>query len=431
MARAWTLYQTLAITTGGSLLPNSRMLVNGAGDTAYFVVNDSPHSKIYSWDGGASLTDIAGTNFPNGSSSIKDICIFNGSLFCAYGNDPVLGTPTSIYKWNGGTSWTNEYTLVDESPPGDGWIGKGFTGDSWAWAMDCDDNYMAIAGTVGNYNTETFRRMWKRDTAGNYTIDTMPGGSYSAPGYHLVGKSKGSDYGSVVGYNRLTTTNFQPIIPAWTNVTASGIGAKIPIGYGDGKSFFSQNTPTGTTTWELKYSVDWNNLIAAGGLTRDGSQKAEWKFKNTGNGVIMVSLDSEQAYTWDSDLAIFVADGTTEDINGTRNIYDFFRLNGQLFALTTSIASNSVEIWLGSEPACQASLYYGIETPVFASNLPFCVQPGGLAISPETYIAVLGTGQGDVGQSVVYQLPPYNGAWTDISGGVVPTGTAVTSIKFV
>lgn len=403
----------------------------------YFVVNDSPNNKIYSWDGGASLTDIAGTNFPESgaASIIGDICVFNGNLFCAYGNSPVLGTPTSIYKWIGGTGWTNEYTLVDESPPGDGWIGRGIGGvDDWAWPMDCDANYMAIAGSISNINTETFRRIWTRDTTGNYTINQMPGASYSAPGYQLVGKSKGSDYSGVVGFNRISSTNYRPVLVGspspWTYLTGAAIGARIPIGYGDGKSFFSHNT-TGTT-WELKYSVDWGaGLATAGGLTRDGGQKAEWKFKNTGNGVIMLSLDSSQAYTWDSNLANFVTDGIVEDINGGRAIRDFFRLNGQLFALTDSIASNSVEIWLGSEPACQASFYYGIEVPVFASALPFCVQPGGLAVSPETYIAVLGTGQGDVGQAVVYQLPPYNGAWTDISGGVVPTGTAVTSIKFV
>lgn len=431
MARTWTLHSTLTITTGGSLPPNLRALVNGAGNTVYFFINDTPHQKVYSWGGSGALTDIAGTTFPVGVDVYKlvDLCLFNGDLFAAYSAPPVTGD-CSIWRWNSGTSWTNEYTLEDESPPGQGWIGDGIGGvDAWVWPMDCDDNYMAIAGTISNINTETFRRMWVRDTAGNYSITQMPGPSYPAPGYQLVGRSRGSDYSGVFGFNRISATDYRPVLVGgptpWTYLTGAAIGPRIPIGYGDGKSFFSVNTSG--TTWELQYSTDFGASVnAAGGLTRDGAQRSGWKFKNLGSGIIMLSADSNQAYTWDTDTATFIADGTT----GSQTIYDYFIINDQLFALTDSGTANSVEIWTAGLLGCSASFYYGIEVPEFVSNLPFCVEPGGLAISPETHIAVLGTA-GAGGQSVVYQLPPHNlPTWNDISG-IVPTGTAVTSIKFV
>jgi hypothetical protein len=436
MARTWTHYQTLSVASGSDFIPWSRALVNGAGTEVYFIRTASPHQKVYSWNGGASLTDIAGTNFPVGVDvyTLFDLCIFDGNLFVAYSAAPVVGD-CSIHRWQGGTSWDNEYTLEDESPPGQGWIGQGIGGvDSYPWPMDCDDSYMAIAGTISNTNTETFRRMWVRDTAGNYSVTQMPGPAYPAPGYQLVGKSKGSDYSGLVGYNRLSASNYQPVLiggpSPWTYLTGAPIGQAIPIGYGNGLSFFSQNTPTGTTTWELKYSNDWGaTLFTAGGLTFDENhERAEWKFKNLGDGVIMLATETHQVYTWDADTATFVEDGTTEDLDGSRTIFDFFRLNGQLFALTNSITANSVEMWTASEPACQASFYFGIEVPTFASDLPFCVRPGGLAIASLSHLAVLGTAGGG-GQSVVYGQAPYV-TWNDISG-IVPTGTAVNSIRFV
>lgn len=433
MARTWTLHSTLTVASGSDFLPNSRALTNGAGNTVYFVRTASPH-KVYSWDG-VTITDIAGATFPVGVDTyvLRDICLFDGDLFAGYGAPAGVGD-ASIWRWNGGTSWTNEYTLEDESPPGSGWLAAGIGGvDSYPWLMDCDDNYMAFAGNLSVFTSETNRRMWVRDTAGNYSVTQMPGSVYPAPGYQLVGRSKGSDYSGLVGYNRLSSSNYQPILVGgpspWSNLTPAPIGQAIPIGYGNGLSFFSQNIPTGTATWELKYSNDWGQtLFTAGGLTFDENhERAEWKFKNfPDEGIIMLATETNQAYTWDAGTATFIADGTT----GSQTIFDFFILNNQLFALTNSSTANSVEMWSAGEVGCSASFYYGIEVPQFVSNLPFCVEPGGLAISPETYVAVLGTGEA-AGQSVVYQLPPYNlPTWNNISG-IVPTGTAVTSIKFV
>lgn len=82
-------------------------------------------------------------------------------------------------------------------------------------------------------------------------------------------------------------------------------------------------------------------------------------------------------------------------------------------------------------PGCTpAQFYYGVEVPIFTSLLPFCgVNPGGMAISAKGDLAVLGTNAA-ASQSVVWGAYPFTGAWNDISG-IVPTGTAVTSVKFV
>lgn len=416
MARTWTLEQTLSIVSGGTLLPWTRALVNGVGTEMYFLVNSSSSGKIYSWNGGASLTDIAGSSFPiSGGDGIGDICIFDNDLFTAFGNAPPSGTPTSIYRWTGGTSWTNEYTLTAEPafPSTFGWIGRGIGGvDSWVWPMDRDANYMAVAGTISSINTETFRRVWTRNTSGTWNIIAMPGGGYSAPGYQLVGLSKGSDYGTLFGFDRTSSTNFRPMtIGASTAYLAAAIGAKVPIGYGDGKSFFSHNTSG--STWELKYSTDFGvNLTAAGGLTRTGAQLASWKFKNLGGGIIMLGADTDQAYTWDPATDTFVVDGDT----ATNIIYDYFILNGELFALTDSATANSVEIW-SAGMVSSAGFYYGRSGLQYRAALPFpYLNIGGLAVAHP--YAILGSGAA-AAQMVAYAEPADDyGSFTDFTGAL-------------
>lgn len=79
-----------------------------------------------------------------------------------------------------------------------------------------------------------------------------------------------------------------------------------------------------------------------------------------------------------------------------------------------------------------AQFYYGIEVPQYTSDLPFCgVRPGAMAIAAQTGLVVLGSdARSEAGPSVVWGQYPYTAEWTDISG-IVPTGTAVTSIKFL
>jgi hypothetical protein len=422
MARTWTLEQTLSIVSGGAFISWERALTNAARTQMYFLVNPvTGNNKIYSWDGGSSLTDITGSSFPIGSPAyrIQDICVFDGDLFCAY--TPVLTNtdPTQIHRWTGGTSWTNEYELAGEAAD-DGDIGHAIAGDSYPWPMDCDASFMHVAGNIGAATSETFRRMWSRDTAGNWTVNQMPGAVYSSPGYQLVGLSKGSDYGTVFGYNRISSTNYRTIergSPSpWTNLAGSDIGAKVPIGYGDGKSFFSHNTSG--NTWELKYSTDWGvNLSAAGGLTFDEAhERAEWKFKNVGSGIIMLATETHQAYTWDPDTDEFVEDGQTTDIDGNRSIFDFFVLGGVLYALTNSVTANSIEIW-SAGPIGSAGFYYGRDSLQYRAALPFpVVNIGGLAV-PYPY-AVLGSGAA-AAQMVVYAQPGDNyESFTDFTGAL-------------
>lgn len=421
MARTWTYHSTHSVTSGSVFAPASRALVNDARTEMYFVRNGSPQ-KVYKWDG-ASLTDLAGSNFPvTTSEKIWDICVFDSELFLGYGVDRFAGGPgTDMYRYTSGTSWTNEYTLTGEpANPDPGWIGQPFSGDDYPWAMDCDASYMAVAGNLSTISGETFRRMWTRDTAGNWSITQMPGSVYAAPDYRLVGLSKGSDYGTVFGINRLSSTDYRTIergAPSpWTYLAGSNIGAKVPIGYGDGKSFFSHNTSG--NTWELKYSTDWGvNLSAAGGLTFDEAhERAEWKFKNfPSEGIIMLATETHQAYTWDGATDEFVADGQTTDIDGNRAIFDFFVLGGVLYALTNSVTANSIEIW-SAGPIGSAGFYYGRGGLQYRAALPFSyLNIGGLALPHP--LAFIGNGA-SAPTMVGYFSPPDYDQFTDFTGAL-------------
>lgn len=421
MARTWTLHSTLTVTTGGALQANSRALTNDAGTEVYFIISDSPNQKIYSWDG-TTLTDIAGSTFPVGTNSfIGDICVFDGDLFCGYGPIRFAGGPgTDMYRWTGGTSWTNEYTLFGEPANAfEGWIAEGYSAggdeaDSWVWPMDCDASYMTVVGTLSSHSGQAFNRFWTRNTSGAWVINEVTSGVFSMPGYHLVGLSKGSDYGTVFGYDRLSSTDFRPMERAnpspWSYLTGAGIGRRIPMGYGGGFSFWSHNT--GTNVWELKKSTDFGaNVTAAGGLTRTGGQKASFKFKNLGSGIIMLSVDSFTAYTFNSGTGVFDADGTTS----TQTIYDFFILNGELFALTNSATANSVEIW-SAGMVSSAGFYYGRAGLQYRAALPFgFLNIGAMAIAHP--LAFIGNGA-SAPTMVGYFSPPNYDQFTDFTASL-------------
>lgn len=106
--------------------------------------------------------------------------------------------------------------------------------------------------------------------------------------------------------------------------------------------------------------------------------------------------------------------------------------NGNVYivAYASVGAGYDVRIFGRDEPIvteCAASFYYGIEVPTLAGPLPVCgVNPGAMLIDRRTGLVILGANQAG-GASVIRASLPYS-EWTDISG-IVPTGTAVTSIK--
>lgn len=125
---------------------------------------------------------------------------------------------------------------------------------------------------------------------------------------------------------------------------------------------------------------------------------ATWEFSSNG---VMVRMDNGDCY-----IIVYSSIGAAYDI----------RIFGRDEPIITECSP--------------AQFYYGIEVPIFTSNLPFCgVNPGGMAISAKGDLAVLGTNAA-ASQAVVWGAYPFTAEWNDISG-IVPTGTAVTSVKFV
>jgi hypothetical protein len=358
------------------------------------------------------------------------LCVFNDELFVgiAY-ND--ANDPDRVYRYTGGTSWALDAILEDEDAvfPYPHFTSMPTNTEGKYFWMDADAQYMFMATRQATGAGQTVGRYIARNTSGVYVAATMPGGGYDSPQPQLVGLSKGSQFGSVVGINRTGANTYRAIQrgnPNFSNLSGSDVGDKRLIGYADSKSFWSV---VDGANWELKYSTDWGvNLVAAGNVENPGTgNRSGFIFKDCGNGVIMLGVEPalNAVYTWDPDIDEFILDGSIES---ALTIYDFFVLNNTLYLLSNSLTANSVDIWTAGS-SCVAKFYYGIEVPVYASDLPFCgVNPGALALA-KSGLVVLG-GDGRSGPSVVYGGYPYTGEWADISG-IVPTGTAVTSIKFL
>lgn len=433
MARTWTLAATLS-TNLVAIQPKRALVVNGA---VYFFGGFGPlvgttYFKIFKWDG-STLTDITGTTFETDPGAVdyflNDICLFNGSLFCVYGPDS-NALSDHIYRWTGGTSWADEHTLVDEGAaalhtasnvPGNQ--------EGYYSIMDADDSFMAIACSKGNGSANS--RLVTRNTSGAYAVNTMPDGGVDASTPQLVGNSKGSRYPRLLGNYDTASANYRTMQiggpSPWTNLAGSAIGDRRLIGYADSKTFISV---LDGANWELKYSTDGGvTLTAAGNLEQGGSDRSQFIMKDLADDAIMLTLQtSENIYVWDPDTNTFVSDGA---ITPGLVVYDFFNLNDTLYALCSSETANSVDIWEGGPLACHAQFYYGVGTPSLASELPICgVNPGGLAIAAQSGVVVLGSDGRGNGPSVIYQNYIYAGEWVDISG-IVPTGTAVNSVKFL
>jgi hypothetical protein len=398
---------------------------------------------FYKWDGVTATAISTTTTFPNSpigglTPEAVDFCIFNSQLFAgiSYSNG---GEPDEMYVYTGsGTSWSQDDVLEDEDavfPYPHLADASPTNGEGRYFIMDCDSTYMFISCRQPVTAGQTSMRMLYRNTSAAYGVVEVPAGGYENPQPQLVGLSKGYT-DPLITLNRVSADTYRVVqrgSPNFTNLSASDIGDKRLIGYADGKSFLTV-LDGGSGNWELKYSTDWGvNLVAAGNLeTSLVSGKSNIVFKDLGSGAIMVAVPDDtlgtgnDIYTWDSVTDTFVADGSISD---TLNVIDFFVLNNTLYLLSTSATANSVDIWTAGS-TCQAKFYYGTEVPVFTSNLPICgVRPGGMAIAAKSGLVVLGT-NGEAGPAVVYGQYPYTGEWSNISG-IVPSGTSVSSIKFL
>ena len=73
--------------------------------------------------------------------------------------------------------------------------------------------------------------------------------------------------------------------------------------------------------------------------------------------------------------------------------------------------------------------YQGVNSLSLKSTIPFTgVRPGGMAISPDGNVAVLGSNAA-AGQMVVFGVNPWS-SWTDMTSPL-STGTAVSSVKYI
>lgn len=412
MARTWTLHSSLSV--GSSPFPYRALVL---GSNVYFVGGISGgYFKIYKWDG-VTLTDISGTTFLTSIAAVTqhiyDICIFNGSLFCIYGPGANAASDY-IYRYTSGTSWTNEHTLVDEgaAPLHAANAVPGNT-EGRFYIMDADENHMAIACTKGSGLANW--RLVTRNTSAAYTVNQMPGPVYTGHVPQLVGLSKGSQYGQLISNYQVSLTTYRVIERGgpspWTVLSSSNIGDRRLIGYGDGKSFISV---LDGSNWELKYSTDWGvNLTAAGNLEQGGSDRSKFIFKDCGAGVIMLSLETDQAYTWDPGTDTFVVDGT---VDSGLAIYEYFVLSGVLYALTTSLTGSTLEVWTAGSIS-SAGFYYGRNGLQNRSALPFSfLNIGGLAVSHP--FAILGSGIAGA-QMVAYAGPANDyGSFINFTGAL-------------
>lgn len=131
-----------------------------------------------------------------------------------------------------------------------------------------------------------------------------------------------------------------------------------------------------------------------------------------------------------------------ETMTQSLGVDPFFQAGGGWIANGTSKAwllgendsTGNWELWERSEAfatptATLAEFWYGVNTPVYKSDLPFGgVNPGAMAINPAGNVAVVG-GDEAGGQIVAYSPADFT-AWTNMSGGMA-TGSAVTSVKYV
>jgi hypothetical protein len=437
MAREWTLVATISPPSLGQAVAYRALIL---GDSVVFVAR----GIFYKWNGATATAISTTTTFPNSaigsvSPSILDFCVFNGDLFAMVGYADGI-EQDYIYRYTSGTTWVLDTTLEDEDGAAFPYPHVGVpmptnTEGRHFW-MDTDGTYMFIVARQAVGAGQTVGRMIHRNTSGVYGVGTMPGGGYDSPQPQLVGQSKGYT-GAMLGVNRTGANTYRAIqgSPNFSNLSGSDVGDKRLIGYADGKSFWSV---VDGSNWELKYSTDWGvTLTALGNIENPGTNdRSGFVFKDLGEGAIMLAVpttnnvaQNQQVYVWDPNTNTFVDDGTVPSGLATfLRIYDFFVLNNNLYLLSNSNTANSVDIWTAGS-SCVSKFYYGIEVPVYTSDLPFCgVNPGGLALA-KSGLVVLGT-DGRVGPSVVYGGYPYTGEWVDISG-IVPTGTAVTSIKFL
>jgi hypothetical protein len=415
MARTWTLFDTITVDVPN--IPSRALTKDGL---LYFRTTES----VYEWDG-ASATQIASSStFPNSpvggsSAALADLCVFDDELFVGIVyND--ANDPDEVYRYVSGTTWAQDAVLEDEdsSFPYPHFASMPTANEGRYFFMDCDATYMFMATRQAASAGQTVGRYIARNTSGAYVAATMPGGGYDSPQPQLVGLSKGSQYGSVVGVQRTGADTYRAIqrgSPNFSDLSGSNIGDKRLIGYADGKSFWSV---ADGGNWELRYSTDWGvNLTAAGNVEHPGTgNRSGFVFKDCGteDAIMMaVSNADNQVYVWDPGSDTFVADGT---ISATLTIFDFFVFNGGLYLLSNSLTSNSVDIWYGGQ-LTSAAFYYGRGNLQSRAALPFAfLNIGGLAV-PYPY-AVLGAGVS--GSPMVAYAGPADSyaSFTDFTGAL-------------
>lgn len=371
MARTWTLEATISPGSVGPGVIMNRALV--LGGEVYFVARE----HLCKWNGTTDTVITDGSSFPNSAlhsvaPTVYDFCVFDGELFAGIGY-ATADEEDYIYRHTGGITWVLDTTLEDEDgsfpyPHFNNTMPTNTEG--LAFMMDCDTTYMFIVARQAVTAGATVGRMISRTTGGIYAAATMPGGGYDSPQPQLVGLSKGSRYGSVVGVQRVGANTYRAIQrggPNFSDISGADIGDKRLIGYADGHSFWSV---VDGSNWELKRSTDWGvNLLAAGNVENPGTgSRSGFVFKDCGDGAIMLAVSdgNEEVYTWDTNTNTFIADGS---ITAGRTIFDFFVLNNTLYLVAEGASSSSVDIWNGGSLS-GLEFFYGIDSLTFKSTVP-------------------------------------------------------------
>jgi len=140
----------------------------------------------------------------------------------------------------------------------------------------------------------------------------------------------------------------------------------------------------------------------------------------------------------DGYIESYTVSGTTITANGdsadAAELGPVAIVSPDLLVSVTSDADSGDAVEIGStevledEPAA-AKFYQGEGILTYRSDLPFAgVNPGAMAISPDGQTAVLGANAA-AAQMIAYASNPWS-SWTNMTTPL-PTGTAVTSIKYV
>jgi len=429
MARTWTLTATLSSlpqTVNGA----TWVVTNNLSTKMYFSLNegDTTKNRVDEWDGGT-LTDLGfhtwlTANFPSGSAQVLDLAWFNGTLYAAFEDEAVPLGFANVARWDGGTGWTRVLGPLARWPS---------TGKATHQHLMADSSRIALV-----YHSIANAKMYASTDGSSWSLQQISAADIHA-GYFNLGTNR-SRYSSglLISENQGALGadgGYKIIEPAWTRLSVSGIGQRHLLGYGDGKSFFT-DVVTGTE-YGIYYSTNWGVDVTYTGfsfLTEFGSTGQLFadtaRIYNIADDAILLCerVDDTRAFVWNPDTGGFDEDGACGGA-----IFGFFKLGSTLYALCEGATSTTARIYSTDLPPAtpNARFYFAPAGQSLTEKftLPFPdVQPGGMTLDRTLGTVVIGSAEPS-SEPVVYSTYPYvTGSATYDS---FPTGTAIYSLKWI